>query len=113
MWTPENIKKTVTDNRIVLFVKGTKEQPMCGFSHRAIQVMNMVGEPFEVVNIFDDPAIRPALIEFSNWPTTPQLFVDGELIGGSDIVLEMYESGELQTKIAAGSGADSAPGNDS
>ena len=102
MWNPETIKKTVTDNRLVLFAKGTKDQPMCGFSHRAIQILNMVGESFEVVNIFDDPGIRPALVEFSNWPTTPQLFVDGELIGGSDIVLEMYENGELQAKIAAG-----------
>lgn len=99
MWNTESIKKIVTDNRLVLFAKGTKDQPMCGFSHRAIEVLNRIGEPFEVVNIFDDPSIRPSLVEFSNWPTTPQLFVDGELIGGSDIVMEMYESGELQTKI--------------
>jgi monothiol glutaredoxin len=112
MWNPETIKKTVTDNRLVLFAKGTKDQPMCGFSHRAIQVLTMVGEPFEVINIFDDPNIRPALVEFSNWPTTPQLFVDGELIGGSDIVLEMYENGELQAKIAAGAaGATGAAGD--
>ncbi len=102
MWTPDSIKKIVTENLIVLFAKGTKEQPMCGFSHRAIQVLNLVGEPFEVVNIFDDPSIRPALVEYSSWPTTPQLFVNGELIGGSDIVMEMYESGELQTKVASG-----------
>ncbi len=100
MWTTDSIKKIVTDNPIVLFAKGTKEQPMCGFSHRAIQVLTQVGEPFEVVNIFDEESIRPALVEYSNWPTTPQLFVNGELIGGSDIVMEMYESGELQTKIA-------------
>jgi monothiol glutaredoxin len=103
MWNTETIENIVKANRIVLFAKGTKEQPMCGFSARAMEVMSRVGEPFEVVNIFDDPGIRPALIEFSKWPTTPQLFVDGELIGGSDIVLEMYESGELQQKIAAGS----------
>ena len=99
MWNTDTVKKTVSDNRLVLFAKGTKEQPMCGFSARAIQVMQQVGQPFEVVNIFDDPSIRPSLVEFSNWPTTPQLFVDGELIGGSDIVLEMYQSGELQAKI--------------
>lgn len=100
MWNSEAIKKIVTDTRIVLFAKGTKEQPMCGFSHSAIQVMMHVGEDFEVINIFDDPGIRPALVEFSNWPTTPQLFIGGELIGGSDIVLEMYQNGELQTKLA-------------
>ena len=100
MWNSEAIKKIVTDTRIVLFAKGTKEQPMCGFSHSAIQVMTHVGEDFEVINIFDDPGIRPALVEFSGWPTTPQLFIGGELIGGSDIVLEMYQNGELQTKLA-------------
>ena len=102
MWTTDSIEKIVTENPIVLFAKGTKEQPMCGFSHRAIQVLSQVGEPFEVINIFDDPSIRPALVEFSKWPTTPQLFVKGELIGGSDIVMEMYESGELQAKVAEG-----------
>lgn len=101
MWSVDDVKKKVSDHKLVVFAKGTKEQPMCGFSHRAIHIMNLVGQPFEVVNIFDDPSIRPALVEFSKWPTTPQLFVDGELIGGSDIVLEMYESGELQQKIAA------------
>ena len=100
MWTPDSIKKIVTDNPIVLFAKGTKEQPMCGFSHRAIHILNLLGKPFEVVNIFDEASIRPALVEYSSWPTTPQLFVHGELIGGSDIVMEMYESGELQSKIA-------------
>lgn len=74
---------------------------MCGFSHRAIHVMNLLGKPFEVVNIFDDPSIRPALVEAFEWPTTPQVFVNGELLGGSDIVLEMYESGELQSKVDA------------
>ncbi len=107
MWTPEDIKKTVTDNKLLIFAKGTKEQPMCGFSHRAIQIMQSIGEPFEVVNIFEDPSIRPALVEFSGWPTTPQVFVGGELIGGSDIALEMYNSGELQKKVEeAGSRAE-------
>lgn len=99
MWTTADIEKTVKDHKIVVFAKGSKEQPMCGFSHRAIAVMHQVGQPFEVVNIFDDASIRPALVEFSQWPTTPQVFVGGELLGGSDIVLEMFESGELQTKV--------------
>ena len=102
MWTKQDIEKTVNQHDVVVFAKGTKEQPMCGFSHRAIQIMDSMGKPFEVVNIFDDPSIRPALIEYSGWPTTPQVFIKGELLGGSDIVLEMYESGELQKKVAAG-----------
>ena len=99
MWTTDEIKKQVEAHKILVFAKGTKEQPMCGFSHRAIQVLGAVGKPFEVINIFDDPDIRPALVEFSGWPTTPQVYVNGELMGGSDIVLEMYNSGELQEKV--------------
>lgn len=101
MWNPEEIKKTVAAHKIVIFAKGTKEQPMCGFSHRAIQVVSQLGQPFEVINIFDDPAIRPALIDAYGWPTTPQVFIGGELLGGSDIVLEMAENGELQQKVDA------------
>jgi monothiol glutaredoxin len=97
----DDIKKLVQDNKIVVFAKGTKDQPQCGFSHRAIAVMSQLGRPFEVVNIFDDPSIRPALIEAFGWPTTPQVFVGGELLGGSDIVLDMYESGDLQKKVDA------------
>ena len=105
----KGIFENIAEARTKYFqAKGTKEQPMCGFSHRAIHVMSLLGEPFEVVNIFDDPDIRPALVEFSGWPTTPQLFIDGELIGGSDIVVEMYESGELQSKL--GGKPDAADG---
>lgn len=99
MWNKDKIADIVKKNKIVVFAKGTKEQPMCGFSHRAIATMQALGRDFTVVNIFDDPAIRPALVEFSNWPTTPQVFIGGEFIGGSDITLEMYESGELQKKV--------------
>ncbi len=104
MWTPEDVNKLVADNQIVLFVKGTKTQPMCGFSHRAIEVMNQIAKPFEVVNIFDDESIRPALVAATGWPTTPQVFVNGEMIGGSDIALEMLQSDELQKKVAAAFG---------
>ena len=99
MWTKEEVKKAVTDNKVVLFAKGTKQQPQCGFSQRAMQIMDALGKPYEVINIFDDPSIRPALVEFSGWPTTPQLFVGGELIGGSDIAQELYNSGELKKKV--------------
>ena len=100
MWTKADVERVVRGNKIVVFAKGTKEQPVCGFSHRAIAILQQVGAPFEVVDIFADPSIRPALIEYSGWPTTPQVFVGGELIGGSDIAMEMYESGELQKKVA-------------
>ena len=99
MWTKDDIKKAIEGHKIVIFAKGTKTQPMCGFSHRAIQVMNAVGRPFEVINIFDDPSIFDALVEYSDWPTSPQVFIGGELIGGSDIALELYNSGELQQKV--------------
>ena len=99
MWTKEDIEKTVTSNKIVVFGKGTKEQPMCGFTHRAVAIMGQLGKPFEVINIFDDESIRPALVEYSEWPTTPQVFIGGEFVGGSDTAMEMYESGELQKKI--------------
>ncbi len=104
MWTPEEVKKVVAEKKIVIFAKGTKEQPMCGFSHRAMEIMKQIGEPFEVVNIFDDETIRPALVEATGWPTTPQIFVGGEMIGGSDIALEMFQSGELQKRVAAAGG---------
>ena len=96
----DEIKQLVQDNKVLIFAKGSKQQPMCGFSHRAIMVMNEVGKPFEVVNIFDDESIRPALVEAFGWPTTPQVFVGGELLGGSDILIEMYNSGELKEKLA-------------
>ena len=99
MWTPDDVKTRVDANKIICFAKGTKEQPMCGFSARAIDILQNLGKPFDVVNIFDDPSIRPALVEYSKWPTTPQVFVKGELIGGSDIVLEMAQNGELQKKV--------------
>ncbi len=101
MWTEEEIKKTVETNKLLIFGKGTKFEPMCGFTHRAIDIFNQLGKPFEVVNIFDDESIRPALVTYSNWPTTPQCYVGGEMIGGSDIAAELFESGELQKKVDA------------
>ena len=95
----DDIQKIVQDNKIVIFSKGTMFQPMCGFSQNAIHWVNQLKKPFVVVNIFDDPTIRPSLIEFSGWPTTPQIFVGGEFLGGSDIVEEMFESGDLQKKV--------------
>jgi monothiol glutaredoxin len=101
IWSADDVKSRVEDNTLIIFAKGSKMAPMCGFSNRAIQVIASYGKPFEVVNIFDDPSIRPALVGYSQWPTTPQIYVKGELIGGSDITFELHENGELGKKIAA------------
>ena len=95
----EQIKDTVEANKIVVFAKGTKFQPMCGFSAHAMDILNRTGKPYEVVNIFEEEDTRANLIEFSSWPTTPQVFVGGQLVGGSDIVEEEFNSGELQKRI--------------
>ena len=96
-----DIKQTIASNPIVLFVKGTKDEPRCGFSARAIQIFKEIGKPFEVVDILPDPRIRQVLSAHSNWPTIPQVFIQGKFIGGSDIVMEMYQEGELQKVVDA------------
>jgi monothiol glutaredoxin len=98
MWNKEKVAEIVQNNKLVVFGKGNREQPQCGFTARAFTVLEMLGHPFEVVNIFDDEGIRPALIEYSQWPTTPQVYLNGEFLGGSDIVLEMFEKGDLKKK---------------
>jgi monothiol glutaredoxin len=97
----EAIAGAIQENKVILFMKGTPEQPMCGFSARAAGALQAVGVPFAAVDILPDPRIRQELSAISNWPTTPQLFVDGELIGGSDIVMEMFEAGELHEALGA------------
>jgi monothiol glutaredoxin len=92
----DEIEKAISDNPVILFMKGTPEAPACGFSARTVAILQSVGQPFAAVNVLPDPRIRQELSALSNWPTIPQLFVDGELVGGCDIVGEMYESGELQ-----------------
>jgi monothiol glutaredoxin len=94
------IQKAIAENRVLLFMKGTPDQPACGFSARTVAVVESVlGEAPPAVNVLADPRIRVELSALSNWPTIPQLFVDGELVGGCDIVMEMYESGELQQTL--------------
>ena len=95
------IAEAINDNKVTLFRKGTPDRPMCGFSARASAALQAVGVPFAAVDILPDPRIRQELSAISNWPTTPQLFVDGELIGGSDIVVEMFENGELHEVLGA------------
>ena len=95
----ETIRQTVADNNVVLFMKGSASFPMCGFSGRAVQILKACGvdpKALVTVNVLDDDGIRQGIKEYSNWPTIPQLYVKGEFIGGSDIMMEMYESGELQ-----------------
>ncbi|MBI1309625.1 MAG: Grx4 family monothiol glutaredoxin [Proteobacteria bacterium] len=98
--TPElktSIDQTVQGNPVVLFMKGTADGPMCGFSARACAILQQLNVPFHDVNILQDDNLRMALKEYSNWPTFPQLYVSGQLIGGADIMVEMYQSGELAT----------------
>ena len=101
-WTPDELQEIVDNNRLVLFMKGTPEQPQCGFSNRASMVLQQIGEPFVSVNILSDHRAIPSVCAWSDFPTMPQIFVHGELIGGSYIALEMYESGELQQMISDG-----------
>jgi monothiol glutaredoxin len=100
----ERIKSQLSANSVVLYMKGTPDFPQCGFSAAAVRALGAAGAQFAHVNIFEDPELRDALKQYSNWPTYPQLYVNGELIGGSDIILEMYKSGELQ-KLVSGSQA--------
>jgi len=93
------IKREIDSNTICLFTKGTADMPMCGFSARAVAVFKELGRPFKTVDILPDPRIRQVLTSVSNWPTVPQVFVGGKFIGGSDIVVEMYQKGELQPLV--------------
>jgi monothiol glutaredoxin len=91
----DEIAKAISEHEVILFMKGRPEQPMCGFSARTVAALDALGASYAAVDILPDPRIRQELSAISNWPTIPQLFVNGELVGGCDIVTEMYESGEL------------------
>ena len=95
----EQIKQTVTEHSVVLFMKGNANFPQCGFSGRAVQILQALGADFVTVDVLSNDAVRQGIKEYSNWPTIPQLYVNGEFIGGSDIMTEMYESGELKTAL--------------
>lgn len=99
------IQEAISENPVILFMKGTPEAPACGFSARTVAILQSLGAQFAAVDILPDPRIRQELSALSNWPTIPQLFVDGELVGGCDIVSEMYQSGELAHTL----GLQSAP----
>ena len=113
------IAEAIGENQVILFMKGTPDQPACGFSARTVAALQSLEAPFAAVDVLPDPRIRQELSALSNWPTVPQLFVDGELVGGCDIVMEMYDSGELAETLgvqtpdaapaAAPAGVDPAP----
>jgi len=96
----ERIEEQLESNQVMLYMKGSPDFPQCGFSGQTVAALKTIGKPFSYVNIFEDPEIREGLKQYSNWPTFPQLYVKGELIGGCDIVMEMFESGELQNLLA-------------
>ncbi len=100
----ERIKEQLENNPVLVYIKGTPDFPQCGFSGQTVAALKAIGRPFAYIDIFEDPEIREGLKKYSNWPTFPQLYVDGELIGGCDIVVEMYQSGELQ-KLLSETGA--------
>ena len=99
METEKEIQEQIKSNPILLYMKGSPDAPQCGFSSRATQLLISCGKPFSFVDILSNPEIRAKLPKVSNWPTFPQLFIGGELVGGSDIMVEMHEKGELQEKI--------------
>jgi monothiol glutaredoxin len=98
MTTPvqEKIDTLVKQNKVMLFMKGSKLMPQCGFSNNAVQIFNSLGVPFETFDVLSDPEVRQGIKEYTNWPTIPQVFINGEFVGGSDILIELYQKGELQ-----------------
>ena len=99
MSSQDTIQQTISDNEVVLYMKGSAAFPQCGFSGRAVQILKALGQEFTSVDVLSDPEVREGIKQFSNWPTIPQLYIKGEFIGGSDIMMEMYESGELKTLL--------------
>ncbi|MGG6295410.1 Grx4 family monothiol glutaredoxin [Leptolyngbya sp. AN02str] len=100
--TPElkqRIDDIINNDKIVVFMKGTKLMPMCGFSNNVVQILNMLGVPFQTFDVLSDEEVRQGIKEYSGWPTIPQVYVNGEFIGGSDIMIELYQKGELQQMV--------------
>ncbi|MEB3193064.1 MAG: Grx4 family monothiol glutaredoxin [Snowella sp.] len=95
----ERIDKLIASNKVLVFMKGNKLMPQCGFSNNVVQILNTLGVTYETVNVLDDPEIRQGIKEYSNWPTIPQVYLNGEFLGGSDILIELYQSGELQEMV--------------
>src|SRR6476646_5059608 len=98
--TTDRIQAEITENPVMLYMKGNAMFPQCGFSARVVQILTHMGVPFKTANVLEDAALRDGIKTFSNWPTIPQLYVKGEFVGGCDIITEMYQSGELETLLA-------------
>jgi monothiol glutaredoxin len=101
MTTPvtERIDTLIKDNKIMVFMKGNKLMPQCGFSNQVVQILNILGVPYETLDVLADPDIRNGVKEYSSWPTIPQVYINGEFIGGSDVMTELYQKGELQQMV--------------
>ena len=97
--THDRIGSLIRDNKIMVFMKGTKLMPQCGFSNNVVQILNTLGVPYETVDVLADPEVRQGIKEFSSWPTIPQVYINGEFLGGSDILIELYQKGELQQMV--------------
>ncbi|HIK40252.1 Grx4 family monothiol glutaredoxin [Thermoleptolyngbya sichuanensis A183] len=100
--TPElkaKIDDLIAQNKILVFMKGNKLMPQCGFSNNVVQILNSLGVPYETVDVLEDYEIRQGIKEYSSWPTIPQVYINGEFIGGSDVMIELYQQGELQQKV--------------
>ncbi len=98
--TQQRIEQLIGSSPVFVFMKGNKLMPQCGFSNNVVQILNALAVPFETFDVLSDPEVRQGIKEFSDWPTIPQVYVNGEFIGGSDILIEMYNSGELREKLA-------------
>lgn len=95
----ERIDSLVAQSKIVVFMKGNKLMPQCGFSNNVVQILNVLGVPFETVDVLEDAEVRQGIKEYSSWPTIPQVYINGEFVGGSDILIELYQKGELQQMV--------------
>ena len=95
----ERIQTEITENPVMLYMKGTAMFPQCGFSARVVQILTHMGVPFKTANVLEDPALREGIKQFSNWPTVPQLYINGEFVGGSDIMTDLFRQGELQKLV--------------
>jgi monothiol glutaredoxin len=95
----ERIDNLVKQHKILVFMKGNKLMPQCGFSNNVVQILNTLGVPFDTVDILEDSELRQGIKEYSNWPTIPQVYIDGEFVGGSDVLIELYQKGELQQLV--------------
>jgi monothiol glutaredoxin len=98
--TKQRIEQLIGSSPVFVFMKGNKLMPQCGFSNNVVQILNALAVPFETFDVLSDPEVRQGIKEFSDWPTIPQVYVNGEFMGGSDILIEMYNSGELREKLA-------------